>query len=151
MELIKDIGQIKQGKRRYLFALFKCPTCGKYVEKIKKDGIKARSCSRECYSSERTGIRRGGYKDFVIVNGYRYRYMPTHPLAIGTKKLYVAEHRLVVESHIGRFLSRLEVVHHKNENTLDNRIENLEVMSAQEHARLHANSRRRDESGKFTI
>lgn len=46
-------------------------------------------------------------------------------------------HRIVMERLIGRKLDRTEVVHHKNGNRADNRIENLEIMSSSEHTRLH--------------
>lgn len=47
------------------------------------------------------------------------------------------EHRHIMEQHIGRKLTRYEVVHHKNGNKRDNRIENLEIMSLSEHTRIH--------------
>ena len=151
MKKIKDIGQKKQGARNYLFALFFCPICQKSVEKIKKDGEQAKSCSRNCYSADRHGKKRGAYKDFIISSGYRYRYDPKHPLAIGTRKLYVAEHRLIMESMLGRYLTNMEVVHHKNENTLDNSPENLELMSKSAHDKYHSKNRKRDKNGKFTV
>ena len=149
MELIQDIGQKKQGNRSYRFGIFRCQYCNELIEKIYKDGIKAKYCSHDCYALNRE--KRGAYKEKIMINKYNYIYVPNHPYAIGSKKLYVAEHRLVMEQYLGRYLNDNEIVHHINEDTLDNDISNLQLMSPAEHIKHHISERKRNKNGKFSI
>jgi hypothetical protein len=52
------------------------------------------------------------------------------------------EHRFVVEEHLGRKLTTKEHVHHINGDRTDNRLENLEVISASNHGREHLTAER---------
>lgn len=58
-------------------------------------------------------------------------------VVINRNKTSKLQHRLVMEQHLGRALLREEVVHHRNGDKTDNRIENLEVLSHSEHLLKH--------------
>lgn len=45
--------------------------------------------------------------------------------------------RMIMEEHLGRKLDKNEIVHHKNEDWRDNRVENLEVMNKSKHTKIH--------------
>ncbi|MDY3972347.1 MAG: HNH endonuclease [Clostridia bacterium] len=72
-------------------------------------------------------------------DGYICVYFPDHPCS--TKDGYIMEHVLVMESLIGRHLTKDECVHHKNRIKSDNRKENLQLMTKSEHMSLHSKER----------
>ena len=90
------------------------------------------------------GILHPRWRGGVTVNGkYVLVYAPLHPYAKknrGRKNGYVYEHRLVMEKHLGRYMKREEIVHHKNKEHRDNRIENLIIFkNSASHMRYHKN------------
>jgi hypothetical protein len=120
---------------------YECEWCGKKLQMLLSDynykvntGQRPRFCSRSCKSSlPRIGNR--------IVGGYRYMHAPDHPYRNYNKQ--VAEHRLVMEKHIGRYLKPKEVVHHKDLNKLNNDINNLQIVSRAEHEAIHLEYKRK--------
>lgn len=77
---------------------------------------------------------------WISPKGYVIIYMPTHPYANSSGG--VAEHRLVIEKSIGRYLKSNEFVHHLNGDKKDNEIKNLIIMNSSEHQRLHQKLRK---------
>lgn len=74
-------------------------------------------------------------------DGYVFVVAPdSHPFPAYTKKSglkYILEHRFVMEQHIGRYLLRSEVVHHRDRNPSNNAIENLQLFASKaEHMRI---------------
>lgn len=73
--------------------------------------------------------------------GYVLVYAPEHPHKDSNG--FVLEHRLVMETSIGRFLTEDEIVHHINGDKTDNQLCNLSLTNRGEHARHHMNERYR--------
>lgn len=112
-----------------------CETCGLIIRRGKasqKHWDRKRFCSRNC--RHRTVERVIAGESRLTSNGYRQIFCPFH---LSCSKSYIYEHRLVMERHLERFLDQSEKVHHKNEDKLDNRIENLEVLTHKDHLTGH--------------
>ena len=110
-----------------------------------KIGIKRSPEARRSISMCKKGEKNPSWKGGKIIasTGYVIVYSPDHPSA--DSKGYVREHRLVMEAHLGRTLSPIEVVHHINGIKTDNRIENLMLFSSDSE---HLRNRRTNEGDK---
>ena len=103
-------------------------------------GKKHSNKTKKIMSIQRTGenspVWKGG--KFKNYGGYIMIYSPNHPYRNARNK--VAQHRLVVESKIGRYLTTKETVHHidfiKNNNVPTNLIA---FISQGSHIRFHFN------------
>ena len=118
----------------YLTGSLRCEQCGRFIKLDKslryaRYAAKRRFCSYQCkgkfYTGENHPLWKGGS---ITTQGYRQ-------ISIAGKRFL--EHRLVMEQHLGRSLKHGEQVHHLNGDGLDNRLENLAIISASEHTRMH--------------
>lgn len=104
-----------------------------------------RICRKNGIKTQRSGPRSGeGHPEWkggrILISGYWYIYSPDHPNR--TKQNRVAEHRLVMEKKIERYLTRKEVVHHLDGNTQNNDPENLMLFrSNAEHLKIDLKGR----------
>lgn len=72
-----------------------------------------------------------------------FKYYPSRKttyrwIRIGIRK-YVAEHRYLMEQHLGRKLNTNEAVHHIDGNGLNNSLDNLQLLTWGDHKRIHIN------------
>lgn len=83
------------------------------------------------YGNPLSGYRTRGSGNFTPDGYYRVSID-------GRRQLH---HRYLMEQHLGRKLLPTEHVHHKNENKLDNRLENLELVDIVAHQHIHRKKR----------
>lgn len=95
--------------------------------------------ARKKYRREKAITWKGGRR--ISANGYIELYIPEHHRA--RKNGYVFEHIVIAEKTLCRELKVNEQVHHKNKIKTDNRPENLQVLDASEHSKLHSTERKR--------
>lgn len=146
-----------------------CAYCGKsfYKKPSQIARNKVHCCSKECMGNLRRIIYAGknnpnynNFKERIItrdIKGNIYYEIPVqnHPfghIAKSKHMLYYREHRYIIEQNYKLFDSKYFViidgkhylnpkvdVHHKNEDTTDNRIENLIPLTRSEHVTEHNN------------
>ncbi len=121
MQNVVDLAveQYKQGKSLRQIAVDLKVDRRRVAMRLKELGLTTR-CGRQPLTG-RPGTT-------VHFHGYILVHRPDHPAA--NVRGYVREHRLVMEQHLGRYLTEKEVVHHKNGVVTDNRLENLELFES---------------------
>lgn len=156
-----------------------CQECGKLFH-LKPSAIKrfkTHYCSKDCQNKARKEYMKGeGNHQYGIRGennaswigetrkrscyGYVMVRVKDHPFA--DKQGWIFEHRLMAEKYLlndensievngKRYLNPIYCVHHKNFDRTDNGIENLSVMTNEDHKKLHnkLNPNGRNEKGQF--
>lgn len=111
----------------------KCINCGDKVEYDSRVARFKKYCCFNCQNIMTNNPRWSGGK--YQTNGYVYTKRKSHPNS--NKEGYVAEHRLVIEKKIKRYLKSTEHIHHKNSIRSDNKLNNLEVTNNSDHFKTH--------------
>lgn len=121
-----------------------CHGCGEEYVVSPFVAAQSKFCSRACsIEAQRGKLTAKGSESWqwkggkTMRRGYVYVFAPDHPVCQGNGRKYVAEHRLVMEKKLGRYLKSTEYVHHVDGDKLNNDPANLEIIGGSEHAKRH--------------
>lgn len=135
----RDHWEIKRNKNSYCSKICKHIGNGKvlinfYQNTDKKPRDFWKPESEKSFKEKMKGAGNNNWKGGITYKNKKGNYIaikyikcPKEFISMARKDGYIMEHRLIMAIHLKRCLSRLEVVHHKNHLTRDNRIENLMI------------------------
>lgn len=132
----RELGYTKDAKHKYKWS--ECPYCHKtrwivYRGTKYKYTFRCITCAGKSNAGDKHHHWKGGSH---ITNGYRAVKVTKEDefyISMANKNGYVMEHRLIMAKYLHRCLLPWEVVHHKNGDKLDNRIENLELLNGRKY------------------
>lgn len=112
---IKRVREIERNRKngRYNFGKMNCSLCNKEIIKYRKTQLFCKDCH-----TKKTGENN---------NTYDYKKC----------KMGKTRHRTIVENSLKRTLDYNEIIHHIDEDPMNNSYENLMVLSRQIHGKLH--------------
>lgn len=111
-----------------------CNHCAQPYEAPSGQELLRRFCSSSCsaLATVARGIEHPNYNGGLTFNKSLGRWF-----IVCRDGTTVAYYRAVMAAHIGRPLRTDELVHHRNGDPTDDRIENLEITTRSEHMRMH--------------
>ena len=95
-----------------------CYNCGNHFF-VQPNAAKQKYCSKACYDHARQSTMHARY----------------HKTRVNGQQMNVA--RYLLEQMIGRPLKHDEFAHHVNGNKLDDRLDNVELVTPKQHSRIH--------------
>ena len=131
----RELG-FRDSKRNYIWAA--CPDCGK--QRWICFRIKGKGSTFRCYpcaAKQLRGENHPNWKGGRVKHSEGYIEVKVAEsdffFSMASSTGYVAEHRLVMAKSLQRCLLPWEIVHHKNGDRTDNRLENLQLISQASH------------------
>lgn len=147
-------GETASYNRSTNFVLLKCDNCGSLFERQVGNTIDRRRCnnnfSHYCsncptyvlaakkgqITQKENNLQKVGKKT-ITSHGYISIYVGETHASRNVRSGSIFEHIYVMEQRLGRSLEKGEVIHHINGDKQDNRPENLDCMSIQQHNNCH--------------
>lgn len=133
---------------------FKCDNCQKEVKRRysrfkRNKKHKNHFCSPKCSYAFIQKEKHPNWKGGKYVNSYGYKmihkdFVDEKYHSMCASDGYIPEHRLVMAKKLNRPLKTEELVHHVDENRLNNKENNLEIVTKGEHSKIHYNIKQED-------